>query len=72
MDGEVWCVSYATVYIPAREAISVELWGCEACAVQLRSHVIEYGDRLADRDASLQTARAIVDPWAMLIPMSPN
>lgn len=71
MDSDVWCVSYATIYIPGRESISVELWSCEPCAVQLRSHVIEYGERLPDRDADLQSARARVDPWAMLIP-SPN
>lgn len=70
MDTDVWCVTYATIYIPQREPISVELWSCEPCAVQLRSHVVEYGARLADRDGSSQAPRASVDPWAMLIPAS--
>lgn len=68
-DG-VWLVTYAKVYIPKMEALDLELWSCEPCAIHLRSHVLEYGTRLPAREQSSVPIRARESPWGSLIPHS--
>lgn len=66
-DG-VWLVTYAKVYIPGQEQLDLELWLCEPCALQLRSHVQDHGTALPNRDQYRTEPLARANPWGSLIP----
>lgn len=65
--GGMWCVTYATLFVPHADRADLEMWNCEPCALKLRAKVIDIGVRLPDREPLRAPAAAAVSPWAKVL-----
>lgn len=60
--------SWAAVYIPGCDVLNVTIETCFSCAVAFRAEIIDYGERLPERNGYVAGAPAN-SPWARLIPL---